>query len=109
MRLLRLLLWLAATVSISRGASFTWSGSGGDGLFTNPANWVGGSTPPSDGSATLVFTDLGAGSIRLPPAFMANQIQFQNTPATSYSFIGIGYTPLLNVQNGFVMSALGGN
>src|ERR1700759_1139451 len=104
MRFMRMLLCLVAWVATSRAATFTWSNATGNSNFADPGNWTGGQVPPSDGTATLIFTDQGAGFVRPPVTFSANQIQFQNTAATAYNFGGIGYMPLLTIQNGFNLS-----
>ena len=99
-------LLFAAGASFASAATFTWTGAGANNDFTNPANWLGGATPPNDGSATVVFGDTGAGSVQLPLFGVLNlaSIQFQTT-ATPYTFSGL---TLINVQDGLSSSAPGG-
>ncbi len=112
MRFLRLLLIYCAVTSAS-AATFTWSGAAGDRQLYNPGNWVGGVVPPNDGSATVVFTDTGAGAITVPFSVQVSEIQFQNTPGKSYSF----NTPvfaIIGVKNGLTsagggLTQVGGN
>jgi autotransporter-associated beta strand protein len=97
-------LLFAALASVSAAATFTWTGSGGDDRYDNPANWSGGLVPPNDGTASVVFGDQGAGSVQLPLFGLLNlaSIQFQTT--ASYNFSGL---TLVNVNNGLDASASG--
>jgi autotransporter-associated beta strand protein len=103
MRLLRLLL-LVATASAATAATFTWSGAAGDGDYANAANWSGGVVPPSDGTATLIFTNAGAGVVRLPDFGLLDlaRIEFQNGVGSQYAFVGIA---LINLQGGLVSTS----
>lgn len=108
MRWLRLLFFVA-TASWTFAATFTWSGSSGDGLYTNPANWVGGIVPPSDGSVVLVFGDAGAGVVRVPVSVNVSQIRFENSASTHYLFsASAGGAATISLQNG-VVAAGGAN
>jgi autotransporter-associated beta strand protein len=95
-------LLFAALASVSAAATFTWTGSGGDDHYDNPANWSGGVVPPNDGTASVVFGDQGAGAIQLPLFGLLNLagIQFQTT--ARYSFSGLA---LINVNEGLDASA----
>jgi autotransporter-associated beta strand protein len=106
MRCLRPLLFLL-TASLSAAATFTWSGSTGNHLYTDPANWVGGVVPPNNGTASLVFGNAQDCSVVLPLALNVAQIQFQNAPASTYSFDSTLIT-VLTVQNGISSSPGGG-
>lgn len=103
MRWLRLALFVAS-ISTAAADTYTWTGGAGDGVFTNPANWSGGAAPAEDGTATVVFTDAGAGTVRLPITANLGQIQFQNS-AQSYQFVANSVS-VLTLQNG--VSASGG-
>lgn len=52
-------------VALSSGAafaapgSFTWSGNGSDSVWSDGANWLGGTAPQPKASANLTFPDLG--------------------------------------------------
>jgi autotransporter-associated beta strand protein len=99
------MLFLASAVSAS-AATYTWTGAAGDGAFANPANWNGGVAPAEDGTATVVFTDAGAGTVQLPGNANLSQIQFQNTAATQYKFVSSGVS-VLTLQNGVTASGGG--
>ena len=55
---------MVGVVAVSSGAafaapgSFTWSGSGSDSVWSDGANWVGGTAPQPKASANLTFPDL---------------------------------------------------
>ena len=104
MRWLRPILF-ALSATVATASTFTWTGGAGDGAFSNPANWSGGVAPTEDGTATVVFTDAGAGTVRLPTNANLAQIQFQNTSAQSYQFSANGVS-VLTLQKG--VSASGG-
>ena len=46
---------LAAAIPAARAATFTWNGSSGNTTWGNGTNWVGGSAPATNGTATLSF------------------------------------------------------
>lgn len=107
MRWLRLLIF-AATAPWTVAAPFVWNGAGGDGVLTNPANWVGGAAPANDGTAVLIFGDTGAGAVRVTSSLNVSEIRFQTTDVAAYTF-NAGANAVITLQNGLQGSANGGS
>jgi hypothetical protein len=53
---------LSSGVAFAAPTPFTWSGGGGDNVWSDGANWVGGSAPQPKTSAALTFPILPCGS-----------------------------------------------
>ena len=53
------LLAVALLAAPASGETFTWSGGGGDPLFSSPLNWQGGVVPASGDDVTLVLAPFG--------------------------------------------------
>ena len=81
----------------SWGATFTWNGLGVDANWSTGGNWVGGSAPANNGTASIVL----AGSLRLTPNvdtnWDINSLTFSNTAG---AFV-LGGSPL-NIRAGGV-------
>src|SRR5947207_639688 len=65
-------------------ATFTWNGTGGDGLWTTGANWNGGNAPSGSGTDALVFPAIGS------PGTVTNDFT-AGTDFASISFTSGGY------------------
>ncbi len=89
---------LLATILVARtaiAATYTWTGAGANGNFTNPANWLDGLVPPSDGTATIVFANINHGPTALLDAsFDIGAVTFSGVlPSTStYGTLGSALT-----------------
>lgn len=100
MRWLRLFLF-AITAPWMAAATFVWTGGAGDGAYTNPANWSGGSAPPNDGSAVVVFGNAGAGVVQLTGLLNVSQLRIENTSSAVYTFASPAMA-VMTLQNGIV-------
>ncbi len=53
---------LSSGVAVAAPTPFTWSGGGGDSVWSDGANWSGGSAPQPKASVDLTFPELACGS-----------------------------------------------
>jgi len=70
-------------------APVVWSGAGGNDLWTNGANWFGGSAPGSGDTARFDNTATGGRTVNIGAATITNKVELV-TGATGYDFIGAG-------------------
>jgi len=61
--------------SVAQASTFAWIGGGGDGNWSNSANWIPG-TPANDGTADLVFTGSGNTSPMITNPWSVKSITF---------------------------------
>jgi fibronectin-binding autotransporter adhesin len=94
-RFLSLAICLVSPATLfAQSGTYTWTGGGGtNGSATNSLNWVGGVTPPTSSTATILnFT---SASVPASPAFntsySVNQLNFANA---NYTVINSGYFSL---------------
>ena len=85
---------LAGDVS---AATVVWDGDGGNDLWTNGANWVGGSAPVGSDVARFDNTAPGGRTVNIGAATITNRVELRSG-ATGYDFIGSG---VLNGQFDF--------
>jgi hypothetical protein len=75
---LSVLLALVCTLPLSAATNRVWTGGGGDGLFTNTANWTGGTVPANnDYGDTAVFgSPATAGTVTLSASRSIHSVSF---------------------------------
>ena len=116
--LVLILLGVCPTAGLSLGATYTWSGSGSNSLWSSPDNWQSGTAPVSSLSNTLAFSGvIQPSSVNTTSLFGVSQLRFVSPVASvtrTFSWSGSGgytasgtfsYTPAAAV--GGVVSASG--
>lgn len=77
-----------------------WDGDAGDGLWSNPLNWVGNANIPDSATETAIFRDTAIGAINLGGAtYTINGVRLQNA-AGSY-IVSNGTLTLASLSNEF--------
>ncbi len=93
-----------ACVARSSAATFTWTGSGGDGLWATASNWSP-SLPPDDGTADIVLPTTGSTySVDVGGDRWINSITFNSIQA-----IGLSGTGVVTLQSGNLTRGGGSN
>ena len=95
--LLLLLLGVCPTAGLSLGATYSWSGSGSNSLWSTPDNWQSGTAPVSSLSNTLAFSGvIQPSSVNTTSLFGVSQLRFVSPVVTvtrTFSWSGsAGYT-----------------
>src|SRR6185369_195953 len=84
---------VAAAVGTSSASTHVWSGAGGDGLFSNSANWSSGGAPAPGATVILRFPPAGTTQAVVNVAnLVAQEISITRT---QFTLAGVGdATPL---------------
>ncbi len=89
----------AFTVHVESGWVNAWTNAAGTALWSNPANWSGGTTQCTDGVAR--FSGAAAGTIWLDAPTNMQEIDFKNTGGGNYTIAAVaGQTLTLSSTNG---------
>jgi autotransporter-associated beta strand protein len=92
-----LLLWMAGGFNLL-AATDTWTGAGGDAIWSDPSNWSGVNTPPATGD-TPTFGTVGAGGATL-----------NNDWTTPTSYLGLAFNanaPAFTLNGGSIATTGG--
>jgi autotransporter-associated beta strand protein len=95
---------LASLVGTARAQTVTWIGDFPDDNFSTPGNWVGGLTPPNDGSATLDFTSQSSPFLNLDVPVSAAGITLESSDENATNTDITGSTLTLGVSGIYVNS-----
>ena len=97
----------AFTVHVESGPANAWTNAAGTSLWSNPANWSGG-TPPQNGDGVARFSGTAAGGVvTLDAPATAEEIDFDSSGGGNYTIASpTGQTLTLSSTNGPMSESL---
>ncbi len=89
-----------APLCLLKGQTSVWTGAGGDGVWSNAANWQNGTVPPSGADVTLNAPSYSQSSINLYTSPSINSLSLGGTSMASYWIYGRSAGATLTIGSG---------